>query len=102
MVGLQLAMSYTAKHPAALLVLGASILCVVPVQSFSTGPPVEACGTLSPDPLGHGAPPQSSASPWQVDLFSLDNGGSGSGAGATGNYSYIPGRKYLRMFLLCQ
>ena len=54
------------------------------VYSFPTGPPASACSTLSPD---HGATPQESSSPYQVDLSSLQDAG--------GGLSYEPGETYL-------
>ena len=56
------------------------------VYSFSTGPPPSACSTLSPDPFSHGASPQESSSPYQVDLSSLQDAG--------GGLSYEPGETY--------
>ena len=57
------------------------------VESFGTGAPAGACGTLSPDPAQHGADPQTTPVPYEVDLSALRNG-------TTNNYCYVPGETY--------
>ena len=69
------------------------LLCVALLQaslyqqalSLSTGAPLAACDTLSPDPTRHGAQPQTTDVPYSIDLdqFCTD-----------GFYSYIPGQTY--------
>ena len=56
------------------------------VEAFPTGPPSEACPTISPDPDFHLAQPQTSPVPYELDLSALldDDGG----------LSYIPGDSY--------
>ena len=51
------------------------------VMGFSGGAPLGACNTISPDPTQHGAPPQTSAVPYTVNISSLANG-------------YVPGQSY--------
>ena len=60
------------------------------VESYSDGAPSDACGTLSPDPGRHGAQPQTSPVPYEVDLSALRSG-------TTNTYCYVPGETYERM-----
>ena len=53
-------------------------------QAYQTGAPSTACSTLTPN---HGAPPQSSTSPYSLDLSSFL-------LGSDGNYYYEPGNTY--------
>ena len=70
-----------------LLTILACIACwSLVAEGFSTGAPVDACETLSPDPLFHGADPQSSDVPYEIDLSSL--------ADTSGGLSYVPGDTY--------
>ena len=73
------------------LFLGITITCLVNlVESFSSGAPSGACGTLSPNPTRHGADPQTTPVPYEVDLSALRNGN-------TDTYCYIPEETYERM-----
>jgi hypothetical protein len=56
-------------------------------EGFSSGAPSEACSTLSPNPFDHGAPPQTSEVPYEVDLSAFDDGG--------GTLSYVPGQSVI-------
>ena len=75
------------------------LLCVVLLQaslyqqasSLSSGAPLAACDTLSPDPVGHLAQPQSSAVPYSIDLHQFC---------VNGTYSYTPGATYTGCKLL--
>ena len=58
-------------------------------KCFPSGAPSTACSTLSPDPLFHGAQPQTSAVPYEVDLSAFDDG--------TGALSYVPGQTFASM-----
>ena len=51
------------------------------VMGFPTGAPMEACDTISPNPISHRADPQTTAVPYTVNISSLANG-------------YVPGRNY--------
>ena len=59
------------------------------VEGFSGGPPAAACPTLSPDPAFHGADPQTSPVPYEVNLDSLLDD--------TGGLSYVPGETFTCM-----
>ncbi len=65
-----------------LLVLAAVLNCDY-VEALPNGAPSAACQTLSPS---HVAAPQSTPSPYQVDLSNLADG--------TGSFSYVPGQLY--------
>ena len=70
------------------LLVSISSLTVL-VEGLSTGAPVAACDTLSPNPIGHEAGPQGSAVPYSIDISAfLENG----------TYSYYPGRTYTREY----
>ena len=69
---------------AALIVLLLSS-ALVAVQALPTGAPAEACDSLSPSPSAHGAQPQSTASPYGIDLSPFN---------VEGQYLYTPGRTY--------
>ena len=74
-----------------LLITGIYIWSRNGVEGLSTGPPASACGTLSPDPVSHGAQPQGTALPPRVlDLSELDDD-------FDGELSYIPGETYQSM-----
>jgi hypothetical protein len=60
-------------------------------EGFPSGAPPGACSSLSPNPFAHGAPPQTSAVPYEVDLSAFDDG--------SGTLSYIPGQTVLSMCL---
>ena len=62
------------------------------VKSFSLGAPSAACDNLSPNPTQHGAPPQTSAVPYSIDLSSLNDPTSGQPA-------YSPGQTYTRKYV---
>ena len=62
------------------------------VASNSAGPPPDACGTLAPQILAHGAPPQTSPVPYEIDLSELP-------LDENGNISYIPEESYERMYM---
>ena len=81
-----------AGYPALLLMLTLAQWSNVAVNGFpfgAPGPPFAACTTLSPNPTFHGAPPQTSPVPYEVDLTSLLD--------STGGFSYEPGVTYARM-----
>jgi hypothetical protein len=59
-------------------------------EGFPSGAPPGACSTLSPNPFAHGAPPQSSDVPYEVDLSAFDDG--------SGTLSYIPGETVSSMY----
>jgi hypothetical protein len=70
------------------------LLCVAVLQvslywqrasSLSGGAPAQACTTLSPDPAAHGAQPQTSTVPYNIDLDRFC---------VNGTYSYTPGATY--------
>ena len=70
--------------------------CLVGIQGFSDGPPPAACGTLSPNPLFHGAQPQETELPFQVlDLSELDED-------LDGEFSYTPGETYRSKLAHCE
>jgi hypothetical protein len=56
-------------------------------EGFPSGAPPEACSTLSPTPFAHGAPPQASTVPYEVDLSAFDDG--------SGTLSYVPGQSVI-------
>ena len=56
---------------------------VVPVISFPTGAPLEACSTVTPN---HPATAQTSTNPYSIDLSVFDDG--------SGGFTYLPGRTY--------
>ena len=74
----------TSDMAVALIVLLLSS-ALVAVQALPTGAPAEACDSLSPSPSAHGAQPQSTASPYGIDLspFIVED-----------QYLYTPGRTY--------
>ena len=77
-----------------LLIAGICIWSRNAVEGLSAGPPAAACGTLSPDPVLHGAPPQETALPPQVlDLSELDDD-------FDGELSYMPGETYQSMLVI--
>jgi hypothetical protein len=53
------------------------------VESFSSGAPLDACSTISPDPNRHGAQPQTSLVPYNIDISQLSDAG-----------GYTPGQTY--------
>jgi len=55
----------------------------VPVISFPTGAPLEACSTVTPN---HPATAQNSTNPYSIDLSVFDDG--------SGGFRYLPGRTY--------
>lgn len=59
------------------------------VEGTSRGAPRQACQSLSPDPVAHGAQSQTTSPPYQVDLVDLSDG--------IGNFSYVPGQQYQSM-----
>ena len=71
------------------LVIFLGIVCLVNlVESRSSGAPREACGTLTPSEAQHGAPAQTSAIPYEVDLSTLSCG--------INSYCYVSGETYQR------
>lgn len=75
----------------ALLCLLVAVNSVSHVQGFSLGAPTGACTNLSPSPFAHGASPQETTVPYEVDLsFLIDS---------TGALSYAPGENYTRMYM---
>ncbi len=56
------------------------------VTGFPDGAPAAACTTLSPDPVLHGAPPQTSIPPYEIDLSPFSDG--------NGGFEYVPGIFY--------
>ena len=63
------------------------LLSMLAVEGFPGGAPSDACSTLSPSSPDHGAEPQTTPPPYQVDLRRLPD--------ADGNYSYLPGTTYI-------
>ncbi len=57
------------------------------VSGLPNGAPVSACSTLLPDPSSHVADPQTSATPYTLDLSNLT-------VEASSEYKYIPGYTY--------
>jgi hypothetical protein len=55
-------------------------------EGFGIGAPSEACSTLSPSSVDHGADPQSTPPPYEIDLARLPS--------ENGDYSYTPGETY--------
>lgn len=55
-------------------------------NGFPFGAPMSACGTLAPNPFAHGAPPQTSPVPYEVDISALSDG--------NGGFEYVPGQLY--------
>ncbi len=79
-------------HSAAVLLVSLlSAILVNHVECFSSGAPLEACGTLSPLPAGHGAQPQTTPVPYELDLSSLLD--------ENGDFSYVPGETYTCTYL---
>lgn len=72
--------------PALLILVVSAVACWSSVECFSAGPPVQACGTLSPLQAGHNAPAQTTPVPYEIDLSSLDDG--------NGGFAYVPGETY--------
>ena len=63
---------------AVVLLLGVPVTVVM---GLSSGAPMSSCTSISPDPGGHGADPQTVGFPYYVNISSLDNG-------------YVPGQSY--------
>ena len=62
-------------------------LCGRGVFSLSGGAPQQACATLSPNPVSHGAAPRSSTVPYAIDLSPFNS---------NGTLQYTPGETYTR------
>lgn len=73
-----------------LLLLAACIVGPLEVRSLPGGAPSTACNTLTPNPVSHGADPQTTAVPFSLNLTALAN------ADETG-YEYVPGMSYTCM-----
>jgi hypothetical protein len=78
----------------ALLVTSAS-----PIQSFSSGAPTQACADLWPGPQ-HGGVPQTSASPFELDMGIFEDLSSADMFAVPVTYSYAPSTTYNREFVL--
>ena len=65
-------------------------LLVGKVGALPTGAPQAACGTLSPNPIEHGALPSTSPLPYSIDLSAFDVGG--------GVLQYTPGNSYQSVY----
>ena len=72
----------------ALLVLASIVYSRQLVDGFTSGPPYQACPTLSPFPAAHGGPPQTSSVPYHINLSSLID--------ESGSFSYEPEVPYKR------
>jgi hypothetical protein len=79
----------------ALLVISAS-----PIQSFPSGAPAEACADLRPDISRHLAGPQTSASPFELDMGIFEDLSSADMFAVPVTYSYAPSTTYNREFVL--
>ena len=68
------------------------LVCLTPLEvaSFSTGAPNPACSTLSPDPIFHGAPPQTSQVPFTLNISDLET--------PSGSFEYVPGQTFTCKF----
>lgn len=64
------------------------------VVAFTSGPPADACATLTPDPTFHGPPQTSSVDIlYEVDLSPLRD--------PNGGLSYLPGETYQCTYVCC-
>ena len=62
------------------IVLASAIGTLFTCDAFSSGPPIDACTSMAPDPSGHGADPQTSSAPYVVNVTAV---GVGYASGAT-------------------
>ena len=70
-------MRLVASWKLVLLLFITAAVYVSTVSGYILGAPVQACTTLSPDPGAHGAPPQTTTVPYEIDMsvFGDDNSG---------------------------
>ena len=73
-------------------------LAVSPIQSFPNGGPAQACSDLRPGP-DHGGVPQTTPSPYELDVDMFEDLSSNDGIVVPVTYSYTPGRTYDRKWL---
>ena len=69
------------------------LLAVSPIQSLPSGAPSQACSDLRPGPP-HGGVPQTTPSPYELDVDMFEDLSSNDGIAVPVTYSYTPGRTY--------
>ena len=77
------------------LSLAVLLLVVSLIQSLPNGAPAQACSDLRPGPP-HGGVPQTTPSPYELDVDMFQDLSSNDGIAVPVTYSYNPGRTYDR------
>ena len=80
------------------LTLVLMLLAAAPIQALSTGAPSQACSDLRPGPP-HGGVPQTTPSPYELDVDMFQDLSSNDGILVPATYSYTPGRTYDRKWV---
>ena len=65
-----------------------AVASIYTVHARSTGAPASTCDNLTPKAEKHGAQPQNSTSPYNINLTVFADG--------IGGYEYVPGQTYTR------